>query len=211
MDYSANWGADEARLLAAHIARTVARLETLAGRYAELRGLVPAGSGGRPEPDGSRRGPAGPRVPVRVEVLDTLAEVDRYLSELLPLVRGTLRLGTGAGTWAAGPKDGPDGRAARARAGLKFLAAGLAGVYADDPVLGDAVARGAWTLERRAGWLFGDVSRPFALSDPCPACSVPALWVVPDRMVIVCGNPACRASRPVHAVLPVHTSGPDST
>jgi hypothetical protein len=105
-------------------------------------------------------------------------------------------------------KDGGDARVARVRSGLLFLAASLGGVYAEDPGLGDDVSRGAWELERRAGWIFGDRSRPFALVDPCPECAVPALWVVPERMAIICGNPACRATRPVDAVLPVHVSGP---
>jgi hypothetical protein len=113
----------------------------------------------------------------------------------------------GSGQWSMGAMDGGDARTARVRAGLVFLASGLAGLYAEDPALGDDVSRVAWKLERRAGWIFGDRSRPFALAEPCPACGVPALWVVPDRMAIVCGNPACRDTRPVHAVLPVHVSG----
>jgi hypothetical protein len=146
-------------------------------------------------------------VPIRVDVLDTLTAVDRYLADWLPLVRGTLRLGSGSGYWTAGTKEGGDGRAARARSGLLFMAAGLASVYADDPGLGDDISAGAWKLERRAGWIFGDVSRPFALVEACSACGVPSLWVVPERMAIVCGNPACGLSRPVHAAVAVHTSG----
>jgi hypothetical protein len=206
-DYSEQWEAEDARLLAAHIARTAGRLEVLAERYAELRTMLAAGSGGKVADGMPGHGPAGPRVPIRVEVLDTLTEIDGYLAGALPLVRGALRLGVGSGQWSMGPKDGGDARTARVRAGLLFLASGLARVYQEDPYLGDDVSRGAWQLERRAGWIFGDRSRPFALADACPECGVPALWVVPERMAIVCGNPACRASRPVHAVLPVHVTG----
>jgi hypothetical protein len=207
-DYSGDWAADQARLLQAHIRRTVGRLETLAGRYGELRGMLAADSGGRPDTEGGSRPAAGPRMPVRVDVLDTLAEIDRFLLDWLPLVRGTLRLGSGSGLWTAETADrGGDVRAARVRSGLLFLAGSLGAVYADDPGLGDDVSAGAWRLERRAGWIFGERSRPFALVEPCSACGVPALWVVPERMAIVCGNPDCGASRPVHAALSVHTSG----
>lgn len=204
-DYSADWEADRARLLQAHIVRTVGRLESLAGRYVELRAMLAADSSGRPDSEGGSRPAAGPRMPVRVDVLDTLADIDRFLADWLPLVRGTLRLGAGSGFWTAGTAD----RAARVRAGLLFMAGSLGAVYADDPGLGDDVSAGAWRLERRAGWIFGERSRPFALVEACSACGVPALWVVPERMAIVCGNPACGASRPVHTALPVHTAGGD--
>jgi hypothetical protein len=206
-DYSEQWAAEDARQLAAHVTRTAGRLEALAERYSELRSMLAAGSGGKAADGVTARGPAGPRVPIRVEVLDTMSAIDEYLARCLPLARGALRLGVGAGTWSMGPKDGGDARTARVRAGLLFLANGLASLYAEDPTLGDDVSRDAWKLERRAGWIFGDRSRPFALAEPCPACGVQALWVVPERMAIVCGNPACRDTRPVHAVLPVHVSG----
>jgi hypothetical protein len=207
-DHTAAWADHDARALAAHIDRTAGRLEALAGRYAELVSMLAAGGGGRTADGIVTRGPAGPRVPIRVEVLDTMGEIDAFLARFLPLVRGQLRLGIGAGQWVMTTKDGGDARVARVRSGLVFLAASLGGVYAEDPALGDDVSRGAWELERRAGWIFGDRSRPFALVDPCPECAVPALWVVPERMAIICGNPACRATRPVDAVLPVHVSGP---
>jgi len=201
------WEDQEARLLAAHIARTAGRLEVLAERYAELRTMLAAGQGGKPATELITRGPAGPRVPIRVEVLDTMGEIDRFLARFLPLTRGAMRLGVGAGVWAMSPRDNGDARTARVRSGLLFLAGGLGTVYGEDPALGDDVSRGAWELERRAGWIFGDRSRPFALTEPCPACGVPALWVVPERMVIRCGNPACGDTRTLDAVLPVHMTG----
>jgi hypothetical protein len=136
-----------------------------------------------------------------VDVLDTLGDVERFVEELLPLVRGTLRLG---------PGPGAAGRGVRVRAGLAVMAAGLGGVYSEDPGLGDAVSSAAWKLERRAAWIFGERSRAFALTEPCAACGMPALWVVPERMVIRCGNPACGDTRPVDVVLPVYVSGPAS-
>ena len=46
-DYSAEWAAEDARLLAAHIGRTSGRLEVLAERYAELRSMLAAGNAAR--------------------------------------------------------------------------------------------------------------------------------------------------------------------
>lgn len=197
-DWTQEAGAEDARLLAAHIARTVGRLESLAARYGELRNLL--GVAGRvqdysaPAPGGS----PGPRLPLRVDVLDTVVDIERYLRALVPLVRGTLRLGPGG----LPVRD----RTERVRSSLLFLASGLAGVYAEDPGLGDDISRGAWALERRAGWIFGERSRAFALTEPCSACGLPALWVVPERMIVRCGNPACNMQRPVDAVMQVHTS-----
>lgn len=199
-NYSAAWAEEEGRALAAHIGRTVSRLESLADRYRQLRGML--GDVGQPAGGGDEvRTPSRPgsRPPLRVDVLDTLADVERFVEELLPLVRGTLRLG---------PEPRAAGRAVRVRSGLSVMAAGLAGVYSEDPGLGDAVSSSAWKLERRAAWIFGDRSRAFALTEPCGSCGMPALWVVPERMVIRCGNPACGATRPVDVVLPVHVSGP---
>lgn len=197
-DYSAAWEAEQARALAAHIGRTVSRLESLAVRYGQLRALLGdvRGPGGGDEVRTPSR--PGSRPPLRVDVLDTMADIDRFVAELGPLVRGTLRLG---------PEPRAADRAGRVLAALDLMASGLAGVYSEDPVVGDAVSRLAWKLERRAGWIFGDRSRAFALSEPCRACGLPAVWVVPERMVIRCGNPACGDTRPVDAVLPVHVSG----
>lgn len=196
-DYSRVWAEDEARQLAAHIERTAGRLESLAERYVQMRALL-APAGGAPADDSRRApGPAGPRVPLRVEVLDTMGEIERYCRELLPLVRGTLRLG---------PMPAAVSRRRLVLDGLGLMRSGLGGVYAEDSILGDDVSRGAWQLERRAGWIFGDRSRAFALADPCEDCGLPALWVVPERMLIRCGNPSCKWQRPVDAVLPVHIS-----
>jgi hypothetical protein len=197
-DWSGQYAQDQARALAAHVARTQERLHTLADRYAALRVMLTTGRTGRAEVPTFHRRP-GPSSPLRVDVLDLMQEVDQYVAALLPLVRGTLRLGSGVAEWNRPDTD----RAVRVRGSLLFIASGLARVYAEDPVLGDDLARGAWQLERRAGWIFGDTSRPFALSEPCPACGVPALWVVPDKMVIRCGNPGCGAQQPLDAALPV--------
>ncbi|WPM94299.1 hypothetical protein VB1_CDS0050 [Arthrobacter phage Marchesin] len=83
------------------------------------------------------------------------------------------------------------------RPGLLLMARMLPGVYERSADLGDEISRGAWDLERRAAWAAGEVPRPFALTDRCVKCGLPSLWVVPDRMVVRCGNPACGYSEPV--------------
>lgn len=201
-NYAAEWEAEQARALAAHIGRTVSRLESLADKYRQLRGLLGdvGGQGGGDEVRSPSR--QGSRPPLRVDVLDALSDIERFITDLLPFVRGTLRLG---------PEPRAADRGARVAAGLAVMGSGLAGVYAEDPIVGDAVSSAAWKLERRAAWIFGERSRAFALSDLCRACGLPALWVVPERMVIRCGNPACGDTRPVDVVLPVHTAGGDDS
>lgn len=194
------WEAAEAERLAAHIERTVSRLDSLAGRYMRLRGELPAGSRRGRDSDERRAGP-GPRLPLRVDVLDLVDAVEDFAGRLGPLVRGTLRLG---------PAPVYRHRGDMVAGILAVMGKGLGRVYSEDWQLGEDVSRGAWQLDRRTGLLFGEVSRPFPLVDVCPECGLLSLWVVPDRLVIRCGNPACGAERTVHAVLPVYVSGSTS-
>lgn len=189
----------EAERLAAHVQRTEDRLLTLAERYSRLREELPAG-GHRGNDDDRRRSKPGPRLPLRVDVLDLIEAVEDFTDRLGPLVRGTLRIGT-APVYQT--------RADAVWAALGVMRRGLMRVYAEDWQLGDDVSRRAWLLERRTGELFGEVSRPFPLTERCPSCAMPSLWVVPDRLVIRCGNPACAAERSVHAVIPVYVSASD--
>jgi hypothetical protein len=197
-----DWTEQQARRLQEHISRTSARLEALAARYGQLNVLLSPGTG-QPADWGMPviRDP-GPRAPLRVDVLDLIEDIDRFLTGYLPLVRGTMRLGPGSGTWTRTT----EGHAQASRAGLTFLAAALASIYAEDPALGDELSGHIWRLDRRAGWIFGDNSRPFALAEACPDCSVRSLWVVPDRMVIRCANPPCGAEWPVDAAAHAHTT-----
>ncbi|WPM94374.1 hypothetical protein VG1_CDS0050 [Arthrobacter phage Cupello] len=191
VDVKRQWQDGEVRKVAAHVDRTAERLRGLAVRYEELAGHVPAGSnpggrpGGRSADEGGSRGPAGPRVPLRLEVLDVREEVAAFVRDYLPQVRLAMRLrGVTRGAGDVVP-------------GLLLMARMLPGVYSRRATLGDEISRGAWDLERRAAWAAGEVPRPFALTDACEKCGVRALWVVPDRLVIRCGNPACGAQEPV--------------
>lgn len=191
MDVKREWENKEAERLAGHIGRASGRLEELADRYVTLRGHLPAGSnpggrlGGRSPDEGGTRGPAGPRVPLRVEVLDVREEVALFVRDFLPRVRLAMRL--------RGALRG----AGDVRPGLLLMARMLPGVYGRDPVLGEEISRGAWDLERRAAWAAGEVPRPFALTEACAGCGLRSLWVVPERLVVRCGNPGCGRQEPV--------------
>jgi len=186
--------------LAAHVGRTADRLEELAERYADLRGHLAAGSnpGGRPNgraaDEPGTRGPAGPRVPLRLDVLDVREEVALFVRDFLPLVR----LATSVGV--VGPSRSVLAGAGNVGPGLLFMALALPKVFDVDRDLGDEISRGAWDLVRRAAMAAGETPRPFALTEACRECSRKSLWVVPDRMVIRCGHPGCGWSEPVHGV-----------
>lgn len=194
MDVKREWQDSEVRRVAAHVDRSADRLRSLADRFVELAGHVPAGSnpGGRPAgrsaDEGGSRGPAGPRVPLRLEVLDVREEVALFVRDFLPRVRLAMRL------------KGVTRGAGAVRPGLLLMARMLPGVYERSADLGDEISRGAWDLERRAAWAAGEVPRPFALTDRCGKCGLPSLWVVPDRMVVRCGNPSCGFMEPVVGV-----------
>lgn len=200
MDVKQEWADGEVRRLAAHVDRTAARLEELAGRYVALAGHLAAGSnpGGRPAgrsaDEGGSRGPAGPRVPLRLDVLDVREECALFVRDFLPRVR------LAASRGVVGPVRSILSGAGDVEPGLLFMALALPRVFAADRVLGDEIAREVWDLERRAAMAAGELPRPFALTDKCEACGLPSLWVVPDRLVIRCGNPGCRWSAPVHGV-----------
>lgn len=188
MDVKKQWSESEARRVEAHVKRTRERLRDLADRYIALEGHIPAGGrrGGGDEP--AFHAPAGPRAPLRVEVVDVRDEVALYVRDFLPRVRLSMRL------------KGITRGAGDVRPGLLFMARMLPFVYARSAALGDEISRGAWDLERRAAWAAGEVPRPFALTDPCGGCGLHSLWVVPERMVIRCGNPACGRQESVSGV-----------
>ncbi|WNM65717.1 hypothetical protein SEA_VULPECULA_45 [Arthrobacter phage Vulpecula] len=194
MDVKQDWQDGQVQRLAAHVERTAGRLEELAERWVELAGHVPAGSnpggrpGGRSADEGGSRGPAGPRVPLRLEVVDVREEVALFVRDFLPRAR----IAVGVGPVLKGAGD--------VVPGLRFMAKFLPLVFDVDRGLGDEVARGAWDLVRRAALAAGEVPRPFALTEACGSCGVRSLWVVPERMVIRCGNPACGWSEPVAGV-----------
>lgn len=184
MEYLRTWESEQAERLAAHVERTAARIRALADHYAALRGNLGPGRSGNDPDELFHYKHAGPRVPLRLDVVDLRADVALYVRDLLPRVRYTV------------PTHGSMLRdAGNVPAGLAFMAGALGLVYERDRDLGDEVARGAWELESKAALVTGQRSRPFALVEDCPECSQPALWVVPERLRVVCGNPACSYER----------------
>lgn len=208
MDVKQDWQDGQVQRLAAHVERTAGRLEELAERYVALAGHVPAGSnpggrpGGRSADEGGSRGPAGPRVPLRLDVVDVREEVALFVRDFLPRVRIAVAAG------AIGPARSVLSGAGNVVPGLLFMGVSLPALFDADRALGDEVAREVWDLVRRAALAAGEVPRPFALTEACGSCGVRSLWVVPERMVIRCGNPACGWSEPVAGVsAPVFRSG----
>lgn len=194
MDVKREWVDSEARRVAAHVDRSAARLEALADRWVTLQlGLVP-GVAGRDTDELVVHTPAGPRAPLRLDVVDVRQEVALFVRDFLPRVRLAMRL------------RGVTRGSGDVRPGLLLMARMLPGVYARNRALGDEISRGAWDLERRAAWAAGEVPRPFALTEECGGCGLRSLWVVPARMVIRCGNPACSREEPVGPVGPAIVS-----
>ncbi|QGZ16939.1 hypothetical protein SEA_LITTLETOKYO_47 [Arthrobacter phage LittleTokyo] len=190
-DVKRAWSDAEVRRVAAHADRVAVMLGELADRWVTLRlGLVP-GVAGRDSDELVVHKPAGPRVPLSLDVVDVREEVALFVRDFLPRVRLAMRL------------RGAVRGAGDVRPGLLLMARMLPGLYSRDRALGDEIAAAACELHRRAAWAAGEVPRPFALADECGACGLRSLWAVPERMVVRCGNPACGESWPVSSPLPV--------
>lgn len=197
-DYGQEYADQEARRLEAHIARTVQVLDSLAGRYVSLPGMLKPGGGGGSRDELVHFAAPGSRVPVRVDVVDTMTAVEAFVGKYGPLVRGALRVGFRSRVEA--------GRVSVVLAELRYMADKLGPVYREDVGLGDELSRRVWRLERRCAGVAGDVSRAFPAAEDCGACGLASLWVSPELLEVRCGNPDCRASFPVDVAAPVHTS-----
>lgn len=203
-DYTEMWEQEQARRLQAHLERTAARCGLLRDRYAAVRGMVsgdgPPGSGPAPRSrDEEVRRPDGAgRAPVNVAALDVVVAVERFTADRLPVLRGTLRVGT----WR------PPGltRAERTASALDWMGRQLGRIWDEDPGLGGELSDEVWQLDRRAAVVLGERSRAFPLSELCGRCGVPALWASPERMQVKCGNPDCGAGWAVSAPVPVSAS-----
>lgn len=115
-DYRATWEELEARRLAAHLERTAARVLLLRDRYETAMGMVSGEI--TPEPrhpdEYVRRTEGAGRAPTNVPALDLVLEVEAFVSDWLPLLRGTVR----AGSWRpAGGGQGGFGGPGASQAG----------------------------------------------------------------------------------------------
>lgn len=181
--------------LGRYVAKASRVVREVGERWIELHGLVPAGSGSSSEgPSGPAH--AGPRVPVRVDVIDLMRDVETFVAGMVPPVRGTLRMGLG-GTRAV-------------PAGVAFLADSLTGVYAQDPDLGDDIARAGFRLHHRTGVVLGIVSSAYRLEAECHECGMQSLWLEPESATVACGMPGCGGRWPLAASRLVHSSASSS-
>lgn len=179
---------DHDRAVAAWLRRTETFARRLADDYERLgEHLAPVvrgrdGSGIRPRS-------ARPSVPIRVEVVDLAAEVDKFAEDTIALVRGTLRTGPVSAT--STPER------------LRFIAGSLFHVEAVDPGLVDSITDEIWRLAGRAHAIVagrtGRSPRPFRAEEVCPECAEPHLWVYPKEWVIVCAIPSCRYTSAIDA------------
>lgn len=196
-DYRATWEELEARRLAAHLERTAARVLLLRDRYETAMGMVSGEI--TPEPrhpdEYVRRTEGAGRAPTNVPALDLVLEVEAFVSDWLPLLRGTVR----AGSW----RPAGDTRAERTGAGLTWINRRLPTIWDEDPGVGADLSDSVWSLDRNAASVLGERARAFPLSEPCGTCGVPALWASPERMQVKCGNPDCGAGWAVSAPVPV--------
>lgn len=127
-----------------------------------------------------------PPIPIAVDVVDLIADVDRAVDHLVRLARGTMRLGVT-------PRRAKS-RAAATDAGMKFLADGIRHVWAADPVLGERIVDDLWTLRRKVrNRVGGGGPRPYRTAAPCKACGAGHVMVHPTRRSAKCV--ACGAAQ----------------
>lgn len=168
-----------ARQREAKAERTAGTLLVLAERYIELHGHVAPGRAG------VASGPsvAGPRIPIRVDVVDTLTAVEAFTAETASLVWGSLRMGIHSPA-----RDRSD-----VVHDLRRIADLIGRVFIDELDLGHQVARDAGKLAWRAGVALGVEQPATRLTVDCPECRLPALWWKQALGEVRCGNPDCSA------------------
>jgi hypothetical protein len=156
----------------------------LAERHVELHGLIPGGSA-QGEDGGGSRAPSASRPPLRLDVVDLVAAIDRVVLRRVALCRGALRLGIG--------KQGPTTR------GLWWLARAVGPVYDADPETARETARVVWRMHRAAGEILGINPRAFRIAEPCPDCGQMTLWADPGTWRVACGAVGCAFKVPVNS------------
>lgn len=170
---------DEDRM-ALYVERTRVTLDAVAEGYVELAALVE----GRRGTDVGGTSHVEARTPVDLHVLDLRAEVETFVADMSPLVRGALRMGL---RWRG--RDVPGA--------LAWLRDALGHVAAEDPDLARDLGSQAWTLRGRVERACGRTPQPYRLAEPCPTCERLALFLDPVRGVVRCTHIECSVSWPV--------------
>ena len=172
-DWTAQWQDELDERAARLVQRAQVHLDDLAVRYAALGELVVPGRGNST----GRRTPAGPSVPIRVDVVDLARDTEAFAARFATLVAGTLRAGSS--------------NTRTTIAALGYVGDNLGPASLADPSLADDVEAGAGKLRWRARRLVGEVSAAFPVDVDCPECGLPALWVHPGRGIVRCGVEEC--------------------
>ncbi|GAA1333206.1 hypothetical protein GCM10009592_26780 [Brachybacterium rhamnosum] len=173
-DWAKAWQDEVDERTRAVVDRAVVHLDDLEVRYLALGGMVTPGRGA----PGGRR-PAGPSVPVRVDVIDLARDVEVFAVRYAGLVAGTLRAGSSNTRSTVGA--------------LAYVGNNLGTAALEDPTLAVDVEGGAAKLRWRARRLVGEVASAFPVDVDCPECGLMSLWVHPGRGVVKCGVEDCGA------------------
>lgn len=171
--------------VAKFIGHVQGNLRGLADDYVQLAGLVGRGSGSGEGPgDDTNKG-----VPVRLGVIDLMTQVERFVREQAPVVRGALRMGLG--------EPGGASRAAVTVKGLGFITEAFGQVRAENPDLAREIDRLSYKLVCRMQGYVGGEARPWLAEAPCTECGEIAVWVRPASFESACGACGHREVRSV--------------
>lgn len=174
-DWKQEWAGQVDERTRRTVERAEANLGDLAGRYVALEDfLTPGGAG---DTSGSRRPAPGSAAPVRLDVVDLSADIERWARKAASLVAGALRAGVPVGSSTVGA--------------LTYIRRNLGPAALEDPTLADDVDSAAGKLRWRCQRLAGEVSAAFPVDVDCPACGLTSLWVHPGRGIVKCGVEDC--------------------
>jgi hypothetical protein len=129
--------------------------------------------------------PTGPRLLIRAEVSDLVAEIHGLVESTAPLAREYMPL---------------QADLVPLRDRLRLIASVLPSLARMEPAVYERVARQIWDLALRVSAVVGEYDAPHQLDEPCPRCGMASLWISPVRNVVACIMPNCLC-----AVWPVDT------
>jgi hypothetical protein len=172
-------------------------LREIADAYPRLFEELPAGSK-KPNPAENSVGfgsaPDPRKAPVRVEVHDLIAEIEREVPDLARWACQTMSLTACISAPVGSDFGRPDEYDPRVESALDTLDHywGILGQHA--PEMGDAIEDRLVRLLSKARRLLGESSAPVPLATPCPECrEITVFRLETERgSLAVCGNPVCR-------------------
>ncbi|KNB50117.1 hypothetical protein [Streptomyces caatingaensis] len=156
-------------------------LGVLLRQFPELGRELAPGRTSAPSPLGRRGGTAGPSLPIRLFVSDTIRDISDGVVELEEAVCEKLRL--------------PRPRRGTVEQRLTRLL-GLLDEVATDPVLAGHVRAESRRMARRCSLALGDAETPVRVRGRCVHCDSVSLRVFPHRETVLCVNPGCRCADP---------------